>query len=949
MTKKRKPAPAPVDPAMAPWLQRFTLLDSSYCFLANKKAPTSLKNVLRLAAHLSGSSTTLLESHVRQMASIGVVRVVTKAADKVIAQDDFNPTDLPETIEVVEFQDVPHASKRGSTKRLELFTAALAAFDVAMNPVPEYLPPPKRPKAVPTWTHEAATAETVDAWIQSLVTSSFYSGQLVHVERLPARAAVYGPTPLAQMPLAPALVSSLHIEKLYAHQATGIDALLNGHHVAISTSTSSGKSMVYNIPVANSLLTEAASTHLYLFPTKALAQDQMQSLRSFLMRCGLPPSICATYDGDTTHPERTVIRKSTRVFLTNPDMLHVTILPQHKTWASILTHLRYIVIDESHMYRGLFGSHVAWILRRLRRLCALYGSQPQVVCCSASIHNPEEHFRFLVPPMNGELRARPLTLVPHASDGSPSGPKAFLIWNPLAHDDSTPDASNSAIFQAGQILSTLVQKGVHTIAFCRGRKLTELVLDYAHTQLRKAKQFALVERVKAYRGGYTAEDRRAIEADLFQGDLLGVVATNALELGIDIGNLECTLHIGFPSSVSSLWQQAGRAGRSGKDSLAVLLGFSSPLDQYYLKTKKRCATLFTKDFESAVLDPLNAHVMAAHLQCASLEMHLFSTKCGNEAIDRSVFPPEADAVLASLVASGRLQHRHPLGYQVPALLADDVRTTTKNIRQMGNDNYSVVEGEKVLDTHPSDKVFFTLYPRAVYLFQGREYVVTKVDTEAKLAFVTRSHKRLTYYTAARDFTDVNVSLPFPRSNPPYHDSVHLGRVSATTHVVGCHLIEKRTQKKTGLVEFSLPPMDTTGHGVWIDVPEALLAQLPRESHRHAVHGINHLVLAVIPLFMLIDPSDVHTEHANFNETRARPTRVILYESHDGGVGIVSRIARCLPEILACAKDILDGCACKNGCPSCIQSATCSEYNGALDKSSSKRMLDYLHTMLSTHD
>ncbi|OQR94321.1 DEAD/DEAH box RNA helicase [Achlya hypogyna] len=942
---KRKVAPE-LDPVAALWLQRFTVLDSSYCFLAQRKALTSLKNVLSLAGHLA-PATPLLEGHVRQLATIGVVHVVSRPSEKVILQDDFDPTELPDKIDMVEFPAVPHASKRGSSKRLELFRAALAAYDVTVNAVPEYAPP-ARVRPLATWTRDTATADTVDKWIAALVASPFYTGQLVHVERVPAKPAIYGATQLADLALAPGLVESLHIDKLFAHQSTGIAALLRGDHVAISTSTSSGKSMVYNIPVAHALLSDPHSRHLYLFPTKALAQDQLQSLASFLGRCGLPQSVCATYDGDTAHPQRSALRQAARVFLTNPDMLHVTILPQHKAWEPVLAHLRYIVIDESHMYRGVFGAHVAWVLRRLRRLCFMYGSDPQVVCCSASIHNPAEHFRYLVPEaaLPGQP-ARPLTLVRHTDDGAPAGARAFAVWNPLAHDADAPDASNSAIFQASQLLARLVALDVHTIAFCRGRKLTELVLDYTHTLLRKAKLPALVPKVKAYRGGYTADDRRGIETSLFAGDLLGVVATNALELGIDIGSLESTLHVGFPSSVSSLWQQAGRAGRGGKDALAVIVGFNSPLDQYYLASKKRCVALFSRDFEAAVLDAENPHVMAAHLQCASLELRLFSAKSGTNAVDRAIFPAAAEVVVQELRTSGRLSFADGFGYQVPALLAAEVKTATQNIRTIGADEYKVVEGETVLDSVPATRVFFQLYPRAVYLFQGREYVVTKVDTEAKLAFVARSARRLKYYTAAQDFTDVNVSLPFPVSAPPYHPSVHLGRVSATTHVVGCHLIEKRTQKVTGHVEFSLPPMDATGHGVWVDVPESVLAQLPRESHRHAVHGVNHLVLAVVPHFVLLDPHDLRTEHANFRETRARPTRLVLYESHDGGVGIVARLARLLPQILTTAKEILDACACANGCPSCIQSPECSEYNGALDKAGSKAMLDCLHTLLST--
>ncbi|OQS06426.1 DEAD/DEAH box RNA helicase [Thraustotheca clavata] len=910
---------------MDAWIQKFTILDRCYCFLAKKKVLTSLDSIIRLAAHVAGKDA-LLESHIRQMVSIGVVELAVKKTNKLVVKDDFNPNELPETMEMIEFSQIPQSSKKASMKRTEMFRKALEAYDIEKNAVPEYEPKAKRIKKCNTWNGDVV--ETVDAWIHALVQSKFYTGQLVHVEKFAAREAKYGSGSMDDLMLDPKLIAALKIQQLYSHQYTAIDALMQGNHVAISTSTSSGKSMVYNIPVTNSLLQDEKSTHLYLFPTKALAQDQQQSLESFLVRCGFPNNICATYDGDTSHSERSAIRKTCRVFLTNPDMLHITILPQHKTWQSILSNLKFIVIDESHMYRGLFGSHVAWILRRLLRLCLYYGSSPQVVCCSASIDNPEEHFHLLIPKIS--TRSRELTLVQHSDDGAPCGRKAFAIWNPLVRpsepEEHPNETSNSAIFQSAQILSALVQLQVHTIAFCRGRKLTELVLEYTLMHLRKAKQFALVPKVKSYRGGYVPEDRRAIESELFNGELLGVVATNALELGIDIGNLECTIHVGFPSSISSLWQQAGRAGRSGKDSLAIIVGFNSPLDHYYLRNKSHCSELFTRKFEAAVLDPLNEHVMTSHLQCASLEIPLFSTKCDNEWIDRALFSTKIEDVVKKLCKKGQLLNQEELGYRVPAL--------------------HVVEGEKVLDTVPNNRVFLQLYPSGVYLYQGREYLITRVDTEAKLAFVEKCHKRLNYFTGARDFTDVNVSLPFAR--PPghkYHPSVHLGRVSASTHVVGCYKYEKRTFKSLGLTEFSLPAMDSCGHGVWIDIPERILKTIPKDIHRHAVHGMNHLILAVVPKFVLMDNNDLYTEHVNERETRPRPMRLILYEAQDGGVGIVARVARVLPEIVACANEIIDSCDCENGCPGCIQSADCSEHNEALEKAASKAILEYLDSSL----
>ncbi|RHZ18122.1 hypothetical protein DYB31_015251 [Aphanomyces astaci] len=352
---------------------------------------------------------------------------------------------------------------------------------------------------------------------------------------------------------------------------------------------------------------------------------------------------------------RAGLRKSARVFFTNPDMLHVSILPQHKAWKTVLSRLKLVVIDEAHMYRGIFGSHVANILRRLFRLCYVYGSSPQVVCCSASIQTPRQHFSWLVPHQSLQPAARTpsddpspntnaspeITVIEQDKDGSPCGTKHFVVWRPTPppvtsfdpNEPHNPDLTGSTIFQSAQILATLVAAKVPTIAFCRGRKLTELVVEYTHNVLRRQNQSHLIPRVKGYRGGYSVESRRAIEAQLFRHELLGVVATNALELGIDIGSLECTLHLGYPPSIASMWQQAGRAGRSGHDSMAVIVCFDSPLDAYNTSLG---SAMFAKPPEPVVLDPTNLFVVKQHLQCASLEMDLLSPRSGTLDIDRPI-------------------------------------------------------------------------------------------------------------------------------------------------------------------------------------------------------------------------------------------------------------------------------------------------------------------------
>ncbi|KAF0699706.1 Aste57867_9755 [Aphanomyces stellatus] len=957
---KRKKAAAAVPPAAdvrpddALWIQRFQILDTCYCFLSSKKAALSLKTVVALAAHLTGSAESLTEAHVRQMASIGVVRLEFHKKDKIILQDDFDPTeqDPNESIELVQFPDVPQGSKRATAKRLLLFQKALQAFSQPTDRIPEYTPPPLTTKRVKT-LHDLPPHASDVPHIRILKQAEFYDGQIVHVECIPPRPARFGARQLKDMDVSDVVINAMTIDHLYAHQSEAIDALLQGQHVVISTSTSSGKSMVYTIPVAHSLVTSKACS-FFLFPTKALAQDQVQSFRSFLGRVdGLDPlTLCATYDGDTYKPDRAAIRSRARVFFTNPDMLHASIMPQHQSWSAVLSQLKYIVIDEAHMYRGVFGSHVAHILRRLFRLCYMHGSNPQLVCCSASIKNPAEHFHWLVPRLSdpndgrgGTFLNRDVCVIEPDKDGSPAGCKFFVVWKPKPPAPAKPtevenvDLTASTIFQSAQILAALVVANVHTIAFCRGRKLTELVLDYTHGILRKQNQRQWIDKVKGYRGGYSAESRRAIEAQLFGRDLVGVVATNALELGIDIGSLECSLHVGYPASIASMWQQAGRAGRSGKDSLAIIVCFDSPLDAFNASLG---STMFHKPPEAVVLDPLNQHILRKHLLHASIELDLLSTRRGTDYIDRVIFSAEMESHVGDLKATGQLiavgdGYRSPASALVPAV----------NIRDIADDSFAVVDlldDNKVIDTIPSHRVFFQVYPTAVYLHQGKEYIITRIDVVEKLALATRSHARLKYYTRPRDFTDVNITTTFIPSLD-YSPLVHLGIAHSVTQVVGCYSVEKRSQKVLQRTDLSLPPMESEGHAVWMDIPDDVGHDA--NGTRAPLHGVNHLLLAVVPHFMLVEPRDLQTEHVGEFEKRARPSRVILYETCKDGIGIAPRLATLFPQLAACAKAILDRCMCVDGCPRCIQSANCSEFNAAISKAGAKAVLDYMVANLPT--
>ncbi|RHY38731.1 hypothetical protein DYB38_002956, partial [Aphanomyces astaci] len=774
MSKRKKPAASPTDAlptasaeASAPWIQRFQLLDSCYCFLVGKKAIPSLKTIVSLAAHLSGNPSSLEVSHVRQMVSIGVVKLDIQARDKsphepmlVNTVDDFNPAavDPHETIELVQFPDAPHPSKRASTKRMLLFQHALQTTTIDLANVPKF-EPLKRLKS----TSSQPSASSPIPYLNTLMQASYYDGQVVHIETIPSRAVRFGDRQLQDLGVCDTVCRGVLFEKIYSHQSEAIQAILEGHHLVIST---------------------------------------------------------------------------------------------------------LVVIDEAHMYRGIFGSHVANILRRLFRLCYVYGSSPQVVCCSASIQNPRQHFSWLVPHQSLQPAARTpsddpspntnaspeITVIEQDKDGSPCGTKHFVVWRPTPppvtsfdpNEPHNPDLTGSTIFQSAQILATLVAAKVPTIAFCRGRKLTELVVEYTHNVLRRQNQSHLIPRVKGYRGGYSVESRRAIEAQLFRHELLGVVATNALELGIDIGSLECTLHLGYPPSIASMWQQAGRAGRSGHDSMAVIVCFDSPLDAYNTSLG---SAMFAKPPEPVVLDPTNLFVVKQHLQCASLEMDLLSPRSGTLDIDRVMFTRHVDEIVVEMASAGQLMALgDQRGFRVPAKISLQDMT----IRDISSENYmDVLNDNTVIDTIPGNRVFFQVYPTAAYLHQGREYLITRVDTAAKIVLAKQSPSRLKYYTCCRDFTDIDISTTFLPS-VAYSSHVHLGIAHATTYVVGCYSLEKRTQKILNRTDFSLPPMEADGHAVWMDIPIHVGGPSKglRDPIRDALHGVNHLILAVIPHFML---------------------------------------------------------------------------------------------------
>ncbi|KAG1711417.1 hypothetical protein DVH05_008669 [Phytophthora capsici] len=1058
--------------------RHFALVDAAFCFVAKFRASASVVSVLRVANSFGGAQ--LTRQNLVELAAIAPDLLVLERPKATFRSDDFfSPSE--EDVEVVTFPLAPQTSQRASIERIALFGKALKKYTENVAKTQECSGSAVN-KGVPSdfskATKKSSSTEQLQAqndWGSSVLTMlqqlDLYKNQIAHVERRSARQAQYrdlGPLQLSAR-MREALEKCYSITRLYSHQFEAIEAIRRGENAVLSTSTASGKSLAYNVPVLDMLLEDPKATSMYLFPTKALAQDQLKALRRFLEAAGLPLHIGATFDGDTPMKSRSMVIRETRIFLTNPDMLHLTILPQHRQWKQVLSNLRFLVVDEAHMYRGVFGSHVSCVFRRLFRLCALYGSNPQVICCSATIQNPEAHFRQLIPALPPQpepsdatteeksgtelgppnlhfFRQRPLKVI--TEDGAPSVEKLFCVWNPKLTETDIPQMttvfmptltedtprkrkrtedttttipssdeeqkveinfSTSAIYQGARILARLVEEGIATLLFCRGRKLTELVLMNVHTVLKaEPKTQNLLRRVTSYRGGYTLESRRRIEQRLFNGDLLGVVATNALELGIDIGELDCTIHLGLPSSIASLWQQAGRAGRrqqqsKPKQSVAIIVCFDAPLDQHFAQ-KEHAMELFQLEPEAVSLNAMNHRILGQHLLCAARESALYSSQSGTNYIDSFVFGSlincercESDSteedvasgvneVLQLLVKENKLMKSSEpggrLNYRIHSCMPKKFRAVS--LRSICDENYTVVipsnnavndgaDGE-VLDEIPGDRAFFQVYPTAVYLHQAQEYLITRLDNSQRIAFAKKCEQPLTYFTTCRDFTDIDVvrihsTAQLGRSGEdPKYDSVLVcvGTVSILTRVIGSAKLEKRTMRPLGTNEFSLPPMQSFGEAVWLEFPAALRMKIQERdgaSWTAALHGVGHLFVALVRLFVLCDADDVGTEHVNEFEQRVKPNRVTIFERREGGSGLVPEIVKVLPKV-SISPNILNltnccfvgqlidkawviisecSCSCSDGCPACIQSTGCSEFNKVLDKQGSLEVLDYLHS------
>ncbi len=742
---------------------------------------------------------------------------------------------------------------------------------------------------------------------------------LTHVEHLPTRAESTVPWP-AWVP--DALVSRLAARGVLApwrHQEQAASAAHAGRSVVVATGTASGKSLAYQLPGLTSLLTDDRARVLYLSPTKALAGDQLRTLQDF----ALPWLRPATYDGDTPYDERDWVRAHANWVLTNPDMLHRGILPAHGRWAPFLRRLRYVVIDECHAYRGLFGSHVAQVLRRLRRVCAGYGAAPTFVLASATTADPAVSASRLV--------GLPVEAV--TGDWSPRGSTVFALWEPpltaLRGEHDAP-VRRSAGAEAGRLLADLVVEKARTLTFVRSRRGAELTALAAARHLSEAGAAELVPRVAAYRAGYLPEERRALEAALSSGELLGVAATNALELGLDISGLDAVVLAGFPGTIASLWQQAGRAGRSGAAALVVFVARDDPLDTYLAHHPE---AVFGRPVEASVFDPENPYVLAPQLCCAAAELPLRESDLPIFATDPDSTSDAVATALATLVDQGVLRRR-PGGW-----FWTSHDRPSADIRGTGGGPVAVVEAGtgSLIGTVDGGTAPGTVHEGAVYLHQARSYVVDRLDLDDLVALVRPDNPPWT--TTARDVTDIGiVAASATRQYGPL--TVALGTVDVSNQVVSYLRRRLGTGELIDETPLDLPVRELRTTAVWYSLPQGVLDEVGLElpDVPGAAHAAEHAAIGLLPLFATCDRWDIGGVSTALHPDTGRPT-VFVYDGHAGGAGFAERGFRTFGAWLGATHAAITACECLAGCPSCVQSPKCGNGNEPLDKAGALTLLE----------
>ena len=730
--------------------------------------------------------------------------------------------------------------------------------------------------------------------------------EVAYATDVPAREPVLVPLPDGLQPRFRDALAERSLDRLYAHQAAAFEAAERGEHIMVSTATASGKTLAFNLPVLNALAADPKGRALYLYPTKALAQDQARSLTAFR----IPRLRAAIYDGDTPSEERWQVRKWANLILTNPDMLSVGVLPHHDRWGDVLANLRHVVVDEAHVYRGVFGSHVANVLRRLRRLAAVYGSEPQFLLASATIANPGEQAQALL--------GLDVTVIDR--DTAPRAERSVVFWNPPLLDEELGTRA-SALGEAARILADLVSSEQRTICFAKGRKAAELIHRFTCDRVPE-----LAKRLSPYRAGYTPAQRREIERRLVEGELLGVTATDALELGIDVGLLDAAISVGFPGTVASLRQQWGRAGRQSRG-LAVLVAGEDALDQFFMRDPD---ALMDRQVEAALLDGTNPRILDGHVRAAAFEAPL-------DEADATTLGPAALGRAEALADAGDLR-RTKAGY---VWAGKDYPAARLSLRSSTPDAITIVERStgSVLGVVERERAHTTVHEGAVYLHMGESYIVLTLALETRTALVEPFTGD--WYTQAKKET--NTLIDGVRLEEQRLDvELCFGEVSVTEQVVGYQKRSIRDGEQLDLVALDLPETTFETEAIWFLPPARMLAELDTMPRLlGSLHAAEHAMIAVLPLWAMVDRWDIGGLSTNLHHQTGRPT-IFVYDGHPGGVGITKRGFDAFEGWVADTAKLIDGCPCERGCPSCVQSPKCGNLNEPLDKAGA---LGLLHAML----
>jgi DEAD/DEAH box helicase domain-containing protein len=720
---------------------------------------------------------------------------------------------------------------------------------------------------------------------------------LVHHEILPKSSANFAePKRPMNMALKKAL-KTLHIEKLYSHQAHALDIIRDEKNLVVMTPTSSGKSLIYNIPVLESIIEAPTARALYIFPLKGLEQDQLRSLNEVSRLLKLK-NTAEIYDGDTTQYRRSKIRENPpNIIITNPDMLHLGILAYHEKWPDFFKNLKYVVIDELHTYRGVLGSHVAQVIRRLRRIAALHGSRPKFISCSATIANPLE----LATTLTGEE----FELIDKS--GAPEGRKHFLMVNPIP--------LRSPYSTATRLFTLAIASGFKSIAFTRSRKVTELMHNWASERAPMQ-----MEHVSTYRAGYLPEERRDIEQRLFKGELQGVISTSALELGVDIGGLDVCILAGYPGTISSTWQRAGRVGRSGRDSLIILIATEDALDQYFMRNPD---DFFGRSVEAAVLDAANRPILKAHLPCAVAERPFIkSSKDSDPGFDITRIEP----VLNELTKEQKIWYSRIKQSYNPKQKYPQRHVS---IRGTGTQYNILTMDKKPLATSDSTKVLRELHPGAIYLHRGKRYQVRSLHLGLREVLCAPSTAK--YHTSP--MIDEETEILSTESKKRINSlEINYSTLRITERVMGYRKKELSSKKIISEHTLELPPRIFTTKGIWMEIGAEELELLDKKGFSIAgsLHALEHSAIATLPLFALCDRMDLGGTSYTLNPELGVPA-IFIYDAHDGGIGLTQRGFHMTEEWFASTIRLMSECSCEVSCPSCTQDPHCGNNNEPLDK------------------